>query len=92
MRAVIVEAHQQPKDDKLTQWPRYAAAAWLLLRCPVHLLVICPSQAVADFYDRPIPTGMPGFTLRPAVIGPARVPAITDPKRQLAAQGSPPCQ
>jgi hypothetical protein len=76
--AVIVEAQQHRHDDKLAQWPRYAAAAWLLLRCPVHLLVICPSQAAADFYDRPLPTSLPGFTLRPAVIGPAQVRAITN--------------
>ena len=76
---LIVEPQQQETAEKLTQWPRYAAAAWLMLRCPVHVLVICRSQATAGFYDRPIPTTLPGWTLRPAVIGPAQVPAITEP-------------
>ncbi|MBO0834837.1 MAG: hypothetical protein J2P28_04855 [Actinobacteria bacterium] len=82
-----MEAQQQSQADKLDQWPRYAAAAWLLLRCPVHLLVICPSQAVADFYHRPIPTGLPGFTLRPAVIGPAQIPAVTNTQQAADSPG-----
>lgn len=77
--ALIVEPQQQETAEKLAQWPRYTAAAWLMLRCPVHVLVICRRRATADFYDRPIPTTLPGWTLRPAVIGPAQVPAITDP-------------
>ncbi|MBO0824039.1 MAG: hypothetical protein J2P27_09285 [Actinobacteria bacterium] len=77
--AVIVEPQQQQTADKLVQWPRYATAAWLMLRCPVHVLVICRMQAVAEFYDRPIPTTLPGWTLRPVVIGPAQIPALTDP-------------
>lgn len=47
--------------------------------CPVTLLVICPRQNVADAYNAPIPLGHPGFVLHPLVLGPERIPVITDP-------------
>jgi hypothetical protein len=46
--------------------------------CPVTLLAICPRQHVADWYDEPIPLGHPGFVLNPIVLGPERIPVITD--------------
>src|SRR5215475_311136 len=42
-QVVIVEAQRRKNVDKLRQWPRYAAATWLMLECPVHVLVICSS-------------------------------------------------
>ncbi|WP_309232677.1 MULTISPECIES: hypothetical protein [Nocardiopsis] len=48
--------------------------------CPVVLLTVCPGQAVADWYAEPIRLGHPGFVLRPLVVGPSGIPAVTAPE------------
>jgi len=78
--AAVVEAQQEKDEAKREQLPRYAAALWLLLRCHVDVLVICPHQATADWYARPIPTTLPEYTLYPRAIGPSQVPALTNPQ------------
>ena len=75
---VIVEIQQDPKESKRTAWPRYAAALWLQLKCPVVLLALCPDARVATWASEPIVTSLPGFVLQPQVFGPDRIPAITD--------------
>src|SRR5215475_13006087 len=76
--AVVVEAQQARDGQKRGQLPRYAASLWLLLRCPVDVLVICPDQTTADWYAQPIATSLNGYTLYPHSVGPRQVPAVTD--------------
>ncbi|MCW2916598.1 MAG: hypothetical protein JWN52_4666, partial [Actinomycetia bacterium] len=63
---------------------RYAAQLWLLLRRPVSVLVICPDQAVAQFFAEPLDTDLPGYTFRAHVLGPSLIPVITDPAKATA--------
>lgn len=46
-------------------------------RCPVTLVVVTPSEHVARWAAQPIPLGGGNF-YRPVVIGPSRIPRITD--------------
>ncbi|WP_327589066.1 hypothetical protein OHA25_20155 [Nonomuraea sp. NBC_00507] len=82
VHAIIVEI-QQDTSMEPRQLARYAAALWLLLGCDVSVLVVCPDRAVAEYYARPIESGLTGYRLRAWVLGPDGVPAITD--RQQAA-------
>ncbi|MCW2911996.1 MAG: hypothetical protein JWN52_64, partial [Actinomycetia bacterium] len=59
---IIVEIQQDKNDRKRAQLARYAAQLWLLLRRPVSVLVICPDQAVAQFFAEPLDTDLPGYT------------------------------
>jgi hypothetical protein len=47
--------------------------------CAVSLLVVAPDADVAAWCAEPIETGIPGFVLRPPVLGRAAVPVVTDP-------------
>ena len=76
---IIVEAQQERLDKKRAQLPRYAVALWLERECPVNVLVICPDEATAAWYAKPILTTVPGFTFLPKALYPSRVPAFTDP-------------
>ena len=81
--AIIVEI-QQDKSKAPRQLARYAAALWLMLGCDVSVLVICPDRGVADHYAQPIDSGLTGYRLRPLVLGPDGIPAITDPQEAAA--------
>jgi hypothetical protein len=70
----------QPNEVKLTQFPRYAAALWLLLRCPVDVLVVCPDDKTARWYTRSIETNLRGYTHYLIALHPSQVPVITDPE------------
>ncbi|MFI6712630.1 hypothetical protein ACIBF7_39745 [Nonomuraea sp. NPDC050478] len=81
--AIVVEIqHDKSKDPK--QLARYAAALWLLLRCDVTVLVVCPDQGVATHYAAPVDSGLTGYRLRPHVLGPDDIPIITDPHEASA--------
>jgi hypothetical protein len=83
---VIVEAQTSWDAGKLEDWPRYAAAFWLQTRKPAWVLVICRSQAVADRYEKrqPISTSLHHYRLPLVILGPPRIPAITDPAQMAA--------
>ncbi|MBF8185057.1 hypothetical protein ITP53_04750 [Nonomuraea sp. K274] len=81
--AIIVEI-QQDKSKNPRQLARYAAALWLMLGCDVSVLVICPDRNVAAHYAQPIESGLTGYRLRPWVLGPDGIPAITDPHEAAA--------
>lgn len=80
--AIIVEI-QQDKSKHPRQLARYAAALWLMLGCDVTVLVICPNRNVADYYAQPVESGLTGYRLRPCVLGPDAIPAITDPRQAV---------
>jgi hypothetical protein len=59
-------------------WPVYVVNTRARLRCPVALLVVCPDAGIAAWCAAPMETGHQGFVLRPLVLGPDRVPVVTD--------------
>ena len=77
---IIVEIQQKATLEKRRQIPRYAAMAWLALRCPIRVLVVCPSAADAAWFREPIKTNLPGYTFEADVLGPEEIPVLTDPK------------
>jgi hypothetical protein len=78
------EVQQERSTSKCGQLPRYAAALWLLLRCPVTVLCVCPDADVAAWYATPIPTDLPGYVFRAEVLGPGDIPVITAPEEVAA--------
>ena len=79
VQAIVVEAQLRPDPRKRRTWPVYVATLHARLGCPVILLIICPTPAVATWCAEPIVVGTPGLTLTPVVLGPRDVPVITDP-------------
>jgi hypothetical protein len=54
------------------------ATLYARLRCPTVLLVLCPDEPTADWCAAPIELGHPNFLVQPLVLGPERVPLVTD--------------
>ncbi|GGM95280.1 hypothetical protein GCM10010106_50040 [Thermopolyspora flexuosa] len=79
--AIVLEVQQDLTAGKRNALPRYAAALWLRLDCPVTVLVVCPDRTVADGYRAPIRTTLPGYTHTPVVLGPDQIPVITDARQ-----------
>jgi hypothetical protein len=75
----IVEIQLGVDLGKRYSWPDYAMGSRARHRCPVSLLVVAPDPAVAGWCAEPIETGIPGFVLRPPVLGRETVPVVTDP-------------
>jgi hypothetical protein len=84
VHGIVVEVQQEKAEAKRKQLPRYAAALWLLLRCPVTVLCVCPEPEAAAHYAKPIQTELPGYVFRAAVLGPGDVPVITDAEEAAA--------
>ncbi|GLX08330.1 hypothetical protein Misp03_52560 [Microbispora sp. NBRC 16548] len=84
LHAIVVEIQQRPDPDKQHALPRYAAALWLQLNCPVTVLVVSPEVRTAVWAAKPIPTSLPGYTLTCRVMGPDHIPLITDPAEAAA--------
>jgi hypothetical protein len=75
---VVVEIQRGRDPAKQWSWPVYVVNARARLCCPVALLVVCPDASIATWCAAPVETGHPGFVLRPLVLGPDRVPVVTD--------------
>ena len=76
---LIVEVQLGIDLRKRYSWPEYSMGARAAHRCPVGLLVVAPDPDVAAWCAEPIETGIPGFILRPPVLGRAAIPIVTDP-------------
>lgn len=76
---VVVEVQLRPSKEKRWTWPSYLISLRTRFRCDVVLLVVCPIPAVAAWCATPIHTGHPNWILTPLVLGPDRVPVVTDP-------------
>jgi hypothetical protein len=83
--AVVVEIQLGRDADKHWTWPVYVATLRARLRCPVELLVVCTSAAMAAWCARPIALGVSGSQLTPLVLGPAAVPVVIDAAQARAA-------
>lgn len=73
----IVEVQNGIDQRKRFSWPFYAASSHAATGQPTWLVVLALSKRVADWADRPIPT-FQGGGFRPLVIGPDRIPRVTD--------------
>ncbi|GAA1105974.1 hypothetical protein GCM10009605_46320 [Nocardiopsis composta] len=73
---IVVEVQTGFVEEKVYRWAEYCGVSADRSRCPVALLVLCPDQGDADRYDRWFDLG-PGFRLKPQVLGPDRLPAVT---------------
>jgi len=76
---LIIEVQLGIDPRKRFTWPEYSMGARAVHSCPVSLLVVAPDPDVATWCAEPIETGIPGFVLRPPVLGSAAVPVVTDP-------------
>ncbi|MCA8957466.1 MAG: hypothetical protein KDC87_15430 [Planctomycetes bacterium] len=74
--AVIVEVQLHRDRDKAWVWPVYVALVRQRERCPVVLLVVAPTQAIADWAREPIVLG-PLAQLQPVVLGPEDIPRLS---------------
>ncbi|AYY14015.1 hypothetical protein EF847_16195 [Actinobacteria bacterium YIM 96077] len=78
VQAIVVEVQLGRDGGKRWSWPVYLTTLRARLRCAVTLLVVCVESATADWCGAPIDLGHPGWILRPLVLGPHRVPVVTD--------------
>ncbi|UBU16074.1 RpnC/YadD family protein [Nonomuraea gerenzanensis] len=83
VHVIIVEVQQDSNKDA-RQFARYAAAAWLMMKVDVTVLVVCPKQSVADHYAKPVESGLNGYRFQPQVVGPRDIPAVIDPLEAAA--------
>jgi hypothetical protein len=76
---LIVEVQLGIDPRKRFTWPDYTMGARAAHSCSVGLLVVAPDPVVAAWCAEPIETGIPGFVLRPPVLGREAIPLVTDP-------------
>ncbi|GAB3811926.1 hypothetical protein GCM10027605_52810 [Micromonospora zhanjiangensis] len=77
--SVVIEIQLRPDQRKRRSWPVYLSTLHARSHCPAMLLVVCPDERTAGWCATPIDVGHPGWTLVPLVIGPQRIPTVTDP-------------
>jgi hypothetical protein len=87
VRAIIVEAQRAKIDDKRRMFAKYAAELWVLLNCPIDVIVICPDEATCDFYAEPFRTSLPGYIHTARPLNPADVPVITEAEQMAKDPG-----
>jgi hypothetical protein len=75
--AVVVEVQLRRDLEKRFTWPVYLINLRARLRCRTILLVVSTAEAAA-WCGQSFETGHPGWTLTPLVVGPDRVPVVTD--------------
>ena len=78
-QVLVIEVQLGMDPRKRFTWPEYITGARAKYRCPVSLLVVAPDPDVAAWCAEPIETGVPGFVLRPSVLGREAVPVVTNP-------------
>ncbi len=85
MSAICVEIQRKKDPSRHWQWPVYLATLRARLRCPTYLLIVATNPTVAEWCRNPIDFGHPELVLRPLVLGPDTIPAVTDPAEAIAA-------
>ena len=81
---LILEVQLGVDPRKRFTWPAYTMGSRADHGCPVGLLVVAPDPDVAAWCAEPIETGIPGFVLRPPVLGREAVPVVTARRPELA--------
>jgi hypothetical protein len=74
---IVVEVQLTTRKRRRFTWPAYVVNLRARLECPACVLVITPSESVAEWCRAPIDLG-PGGVLSPLVVGPASVPVVDD--------------
>jgi len=74
---IVVEVQFSVDRHKHFAWPAYVANLRARLRCPVSLLVVAASDAVARWAAQPIMIGG-SYHFTPYVLGPSAIPEVTD--------------
>ena len=74
---IVVEVQFKRDLAKRYSWPVYASTLRARLKCPVCVLVVAPTEAMARWCAKPVELG-PSFTFAPFVLGPSAIPYITD--------------
>jgi len=77
--AIVLEVQRDQEARKRYVWPVYLAVARAERECPAVVLVIAVDPGVAAWAAEKIDLGLGMSALRPLVLGPSTVPAITDP-------------
>ena len=76
---MIFEVQLTRDSDKRRTWPAYQAVLRAQYRCPAMVVVLAPDPGVARWCAEPIDLDGRGTSvMRPTVIGPSKVPVITD--------------
>ncbi len=77
--AMILEVQLRSDPKKRLSWPIYMAGVRARLQCPVELVVLTPSAAVASWCEQSIGLDLRGRSVVcPSVIGPANLPVVTE--------------
>src|SRR5437764_2452258 len=74
VRVIIVEVQLAVDPRKRLSWPAYVTVSRAIHGCPADLLVVAPDPSLAGWCAEPIEIGVPGFVLRPPVLGRTDVP------------------
>lgn len=82
--AVVVAAQPDRDPEKRYLWLTLLAGVRARYRCPVSLLVVTMDPEMVGWCEEPVDSGHPGFVLTPLVLGPEKVPVVTDPEQARA--------
>ncbi len=82
--AIAIEVQLGIDARKRFTWPVYATSLRARHGCEAAVLVVTPEEAVARWCDAPIAIGPAGSVVRPIVLGPSRVPVVTDERAARA--------
>ncbi|MEV6981666.1 hypothetical protein AB0M95_10470 [Sphaerisporangium sp. NPDC051017] len=76
-----IESLMEPSEEKRRRWVRYLAYLHDTYACDVLLIITCRDAATARWAREPYVVGLPtwhALTVRPLVLAPDNIPAITD--------------
>ncbi len=76
--AIVLEVQLATDPRKRFTWPAYVAGIRARYECDSCVLVVTPTEPVADWARKPIAIG-PGAQLVPLVLGPRAVPIVAAP-------------
>ena len=79
--AAIVEVQLRRDARKRWAWPAYQAVLRSRLACPVQVVIVTLDEDTARWCAEPIDLDGLGSRLCPVVIGPSRLPAVTEVER-----------
>ncbi|QSB04993.1 hypothetical protein [Natronoglycomyces albus] len=77
--ALIVEMQMSHDPDKQYTWFAYLANLWRRVKCPTHLIVICPGRGTAKRAREAVTIGHHGMCFAPTVLGPDNIPEVIEP-------------
>ncbi|GAA4232631.1 hypothetical protein GCM10022254_33060 [Actinomadura meridiana] len=75
---IIVESQMRFDKKKAFSWPAYLSMLRQRHKCPVTLLVFCPTETIAHACATPIEMGHPEWVLKPLTFHPGMLPPVTD--------------